>query len=205
MSPGRNTAQSPECPVHVSHQRETLVAHSSCIRLQVVALDCLLHHRSQHIPLSVGSIHVQLALPLCILVLFVLYFSCRYTWRKFLGRQQPRNVLSKQLKVSTYAVLGFFYTLLTQASLNIFSCYQIDAPTPSGTLYAENLQVSLLPALIQNHTVDWRFLKKSIGPAVVHWFVPQYVALCMYCMQVQSISNICSVGAMLLHDQSTLL
>lgn len=143
------------------------------MRLQVVALDCLLQHRSQRVPLSVLSTLVQLALPLCILVLFVLFFSCRYIWRRGQGRQQPRCMLSKQLKVSTYAVLGFFYTSLTQASLNIFSCYQIDAPTPSGTPYVENLQASSrLPALFQNQTMNWYVLDKRLGRAVVHWCLP---------------------------------
>lgn len=148
--------------------------------LQVVALDCLLQHRSQHVPLSVLSTLVQLALPLCILILFVLFFSCRYIWRQFQGRQQPRSVLSKQLKVSTYAVLAFFYTSLTQASLNTFSCYQIDAPIPSGTTYVDNLQTSTcLPALCQFQTMNWSFLDKCIGRVAVNWYC---VTLCIYSM-----------------------
>lgn len=56
---------------------------------------------------------------------------------------QPRSMLFKQLKVATYAVLGFFYTSLTQAALNIMSCYPIDAPVPADTPYPESLQVCL--------------------------------------------------------------
>lgn len=112
--------------------------------VQVVALECLLQQRSQHavIPLSVLSSVVQLAIPLCILVLFLSFFTYRFFWRFLQGRQDPRSFLSKQLKVSAYAVLGFFYTSLTQASLDTFSCYQIDTPVPSEIPYPDNLQAS---------------------------------------------------------------
>ena len=89
--------------------------------LQVVALDCLLQHHmtSTSIPLSVLSTLVQLAIPLCILLFFVLFFCFLHTWRRLCGSPQRKQLLRKQLKVSTYAVLGFFFTSLTQASLNI--------------------------------------------------------------------------------------
>ena len=109
----------------------------------MVALDCLLQHANQAaVPLSVLSTLVQLAIPLCILLFFILFFCSLHLCRRLRGMQQPRSVLCKQLKVSTYAVLGFFFTSLTQASLSIFSCYQIDAPTPEDTPYPQNLQVT---------------------------------------------------------------
>ena len=111
--------------------------------MQVVALDCLLQHSNQSaIPVSVLSTLVQLAIPLCILLFFILFFLCLHACRGLKSTTQGRTLLHRQLKVSTYAVLGFFYTSLTQAILSIFSCYLIDAPIPSTTAYPQNLQAS---------------------------------------------------------------
>ena len=112
--------------------------------MQVVALDCLLQHQSSSpVPLSVLSILVQLAIPFCILLFFVLFFCLLHllSWHKS-GANPGWYSLRRRLKVTTYAVLGFFYTSLTQAALNLFSCYQIDYPIPADTPYPQFLQAS---------------------------------------------------------------
>ena len=112
--------------------------------MQVVALDCLLQHqRSSSLPLSVLSTLVQLAIPFCILLFFVLFFCLLHLWSWHKHGANPGwYSLRRRLKVTTYAVLGFFYTSLTQAALNLFSCYQIDYPVPAGTPYPQFLQAS---------------------------------------------------------------
>ncbi len=112
--------------------------------LQVVALDCLLqHHSTSSLPLSVLSTLVQLAIPFCILLFFTLLFCGLHVWSwRQNAAKADRAYLNRRLKVSTYAVLGFFYTSITQAALNQFSCYQIDSPIPLNTAYPQFLQVS---------------------------------------------------------------
>lgn len=112
--------------------------------MQVVALDCLLQrHSTSSLPLPILSTLVQLAVPFCFLLFFVVFFCVLHiaAWHKA-GANPGWHTLSRQLKVSTYAVLGFFYTSLTQASLNQFSCYEIDYPIPTNTPYPYFLQVS---------------------------------------------------------------
>ncbi|KAL0038200.1 hypothetical protein WJX79_007783 [Trebouxia sp. C0005] len=111
---------------------------------KVVALDCLLqHHSTSSLPLSVLSTLVQLAIPFCILLFFTLLFCGLHIWSwRRNGAKADRACLNRRLKVSTYAVLGFFYTSITQAALNQFSCYQIDSPIPLNTAYPQFLQAS---------------------------------------------------------------
>jgi len=109
-----------------------------------VALDCLLqHHSTSSLPLSVLSTLVQLAIPFCILLFFTLLFCGLHIWSwRQNGAKADRACLKRRLQVSTYAVLGFFYTSITQAALNQFSCYQIDSPIPLNIAYPQFLQVS---------------------------------------------------------------
>jgi len=117
---------------------------TSHVLLQVVALDCLLqHHSTSSLPLSVLSTLVQLAIPFCILLFFTLLFCGLHIWSwRQNGAKADRACLKRRLQVSTYAVLGFFYTSITQAALNQFSCYQIDSPIPLNIAYPQFLQVS---------------------------------------------------------------
>ena len=109
-----------------------------------MALDCLLqHHSTSSLPLSVLSTLVQLAIPFCILLFFTLLFCGLHIWSWLQnGAKADRACLKRRLQVSTYAVLGFFYTSITQAALNQFSCYQIDSSIPLNIAYPQFLQVS---------------------------------------------------------------
>ena len=115
--------------------------------LQVVALDCLLEHQSTSaLPVSLLATLVQLAIPLCILLFFVLLFCGLHLWRWWWkGAKWDQACLNRRLSIAAYAVLGFFYTSFALAALNQFSCYHIDAPIPSGTPYPHLLQVRPLP------------------------------------------------------------
>ena len=109
--------------------------------MQDVALDCLLQHHSKSRLALLASL-VQLAIPFCILFFFVLVFCTIHAWQWFRSSIPPdRHGLNMLLKVSTYAVLGFFYTSLAQAALNQLSCYQIDTPIPADTPYPQYLEV----------------------------------------------------------------
>lgn len=56
------------------------------------------------------------------------------------------SLLARQLELTAYSVLGYYYPALVQASLSIFSCLTIDHPVPTNMPYGSSAQVCMLHA-----------------------------------------------------------
>ena len=111
--------------------------------MQSAALDCILSHSNNGIPLPVARTLVQLAIPFIILAAFCSAWILAYV---YLQHHQPIVIrecgwLPRRLKLTCYSVLGYFYPSLTQAALAVFACYPVDHPIPPDTLHKSFLQV----------------------------------------------------------------
>ena len=97
------------------------------------------HHRKARLSLLASL--VQLAMPFCILLFFVLLFCSFHAWQWLRqGVKSDPHRLTRRLKVATYAVSNFFYTSLAQAALNQLFMLS-DSPILDGCPYRQFLQV----------------------------------------------------------------
>ena len=106
--------------------------------MQVVPLDCWIHYTG--LPLHVSRTIVQIIVPIIIMVLLMLAFCIHHRFR---GDAADSRWLRRHINITAFSVTGFYYPSLSQAALNIFSCFPIDRPIPAGTVYKEFLEVSL--------------------------------------------------------------
>ena len=139
--------------------------------LQVVFLDCILRHHTGNVSTAVARTLVQICIPFAVLagicVFWVVYY---FVAKKGSPRQARRDFewLHIRLRLSCYSVLGYFHPSITAAALNVFSCYRVDHPIPSGTPYPNLLQVSMFACFRA-----WIFLHHlqgaplSVGPGIV--------------------------------------
>ena len=109
-----------------------------------MSLDCILRHHQSSLPLAVSRALVQICLPFAILAFFcavwlILFPLLRWRWP---SGKYSAAWLVRQLQVTSYSVLGYFYPSITQAALSIFSCYPIDVSVPSTTPYPSFLKVT---------------------------------------------------------------
>ena len=107
--------------------------------MQVVPLDCLIHYTN--LPLHVSRTIIQIIVPIVMMGILMLAF-CAYHYAK--GSTTDSSWLRRHIKITAFSVSGFFYPSLSQAALNIFSCFPIDTPVPWDLPYKDYLQVMLL-------------------------------------------------------------
>ena len=81
-----------------------------------------------------------MVVPIVMMAILMLAFCIYHALR---GKEADPSWLRRHIKITAFSVSGFFYPSLSQAALNIFSCYPIDAPTPSDIKYADLLEVRL--------------------------------------------------------------
>ena len=106
--------------------------------MQVVPLDCWIH--TTGLPLHVSRTIVQIIVPIIIMILLMLACYINHLYR---GNAADPGWLRRHISITAFSVTGFYYPSLSQAALNIFSCFPIDQPIPAGTVYQHFLQVSV--------------------------------------------------------------
>lgn len=146
--------------------------------MQVVPLDCLIHYTSM--PIHVSRTTVQILVPIIMMAILMLAYIKPY--HAFKGRKADPSWLRRHIKITAFSVAGFFYPSLSQAALNIFSCYPIDVAVPDDLKYKHLLQVAQISLLIisphtfpRTHLLSVLWLQVCCHPASA-W--PQHYILC---------------------------
>ena len=117
------------------------------------------------LPTHVSRTIVQIIVPIAMMGILMLGF-CIYN--AIVRQAADPSWLRRHIRITAFSVAGFFYPSLSQAALNIFSCFPVDTPIPADQPYRDFLLVCDQPQVNACHV----YLRRHVCSAITHHMQP---------------------------------